>query len=33
MSSRVAHHLAFPDYSVGELMHIGTAMLGLLSLR
>jgi probable Rubsico expression protein CbbX len=22
MSSRIAHHLAFPDYSVGELLHI-----------
>jgi probable Rubsico expression protein CbbX len=22
MSSRIAHHLGFPDYSVGELLHI-----------
>lgn len=27
MSSRIAHHLDFPDYSVPELLHIGTAML------
>ena len=27
MSSRVAHHLSFPDYAVGELLHIGSAML------
>ena len=27
MSSRIAHHLTFPDYSVDELLHIGTAML------
>lgn len=27
MSSRIAHHLSFPDYSVDELLHIGTAML------
>ncbi|MEY4766477.1 MAG: CbbX protein [Pseudomonadota bacterium] len=28
MSSRIAHHLSFPDYSVGELLHIGDSMLG-----
>ena len=28
MSSRIAHHLTFPDYSVDELLHIGTSMLG-----
>jgi probable Rubsico expression protein CbbX len=27
MSSRIAHHLDFPDYAVGELLHIGEAML------
>jgi probable Rubsico expression protein CbbX len=28
MSSRIAHHLDFPDYSVGELMQIAQKMLG-----
>ncbi|MDZ4103596.1 MAG: CbbX protein [Hydrogenophaga sp.] len=28
MSSRIAHHLDFPDYSVGELMQISGKMLG-----
>jgi probable Rubsico expression protein CbbX len=28
MSSRVAHHIAFPDYSVDELIAIGESMLG-----
>jgi len=28
MSSRIAHHLDFPDYSVGELMQISQKMLG-----
>lgn len=27
MSSRIAHHLDFPDYGVGELLTIGEAML------
>ncbi len=27
MSSRIAHHLDFPDYSVPELLHIGSSML------
>jgi len=27
MSSRIAHHLDFPDYSAGELMHIAGKML------
>jgi probable Rubsico expression protein CbbX len=27
MSSRIAHHLAFPDYAVDELLHIGEGML------
>jgi len=27
MSSRIAHHLVFPDYGVGELLHISEAML------
>ena len=28
MSSRIAHHLDFPDYSAGELMQIAQQMLG-----
>jgi probable Rubsico expression protein CbbX len=28
MSSRIAHHLDFPDYAVGELMQISQKMLG-----
>jgi probable Rubsico expression protein CbbX len=28
MSSRIAHHLDFPDYTVGELMQISQKMLG-----
>jgi len=28
MSSRIAHHLDFPDYGVPELLHISEAMLG-----
>ena len=28
MSSRIAHHLSFPDYAVGELMQIAERMLG-----
>jgi probable Rubsico expression protein CbbX len=28
MSSRIAHHLEFPDYSLGELAAIGDLMLG-----
>ncbi|GCL62489.1 CbbX protein [Pseudaquabacterium pictum] len=28
MSSRIAHHLDFPDYSSGELLHIADTMLG-----
>ncbi len=28
MSSRIAHHLDFPDYAVPELLHIGDKMLG-----
>jgi len=28
MSSRIAHHLSFPDYAVDELLHIGEGMLG-----
>lgn len=27
MSSRIAHHLSFPDYAVDELLHIGDGML------
>ena len=27
MSSRIAHHLDFPDYDVGELLHIADKML------
>jgi probable Rubsico expression protein CbbX len=27
LSSRIAHHLDFPDYSVNELLHIGSTML------
>ncbi len=27
MSSRVAHHIDFPDYTIGELLHIGQLML------
>jgi probable Rubsico expression protein CbbX len=27
MSSRIAHHLDFPDYSVGELLHISSQTL------
>ena len=27
MSSRIAHHLDFPDYSSAELLHIATTML------
>jgi probable Rubsico expression protein CbbX len=27
MSSRIAHHLSFPDYSVDELLHISDGML------
>jgi probable Rubsico expression protein CbbX len=33
MSSRVAHHIDFPDYSVGELMQISQKMLGLQNYR
>ena len=28
MSSRIAHHIDFPDYSLDELMAIGDLMLG-----
>ena len=28
MSSRIAHHIDFPDYGVGELLAIGSMMLG-----
>ncbi len=28
LSSRIAHHLDFPDYAVGELLRISQAMLG-----
>ncbi len=27
LSSRIAHHLGFPDYAVPELLHIGSTML------
>ncbi|MBU1357288.1 MAG: CbbX protein [Gammaproteobacteria bacterium] len=33
MSSRVAHHLAFPDYSQDELLHIADQMLASMSYR
>ena len=33
MSSRVAHHIDFPDYSVDELMQISQKMLGLQNYR
>jgi probable Rubsico expression protein CbbX len=33
MSSRVAHHIDFPDYSVGELMQISQKMLSLQNYR
>ena len=33
MSSRVAHHIDFPDYSVGELMQISQKMLGMQNYR
>ena len=33
MSSRVAHHIDFPDYSVTELMQISQKMLGLQNYR
>lgn len=28
MSSRIAHHIDFPDYGAGELLAIGSTMLG-----
>jgi len=33
MSSRIAHHLDFPDYSLGELLQIADRMLGELNYR
>lgn len=33
MSSRIAHHLDFPDYSEGELMSIAELMLGTMNYR
>ena len=33
MRSRVAHHLDFPDYGHGELLHIGEKMLDAMSYR
>ena len=33
MASRIAHHIAFPDYSETELMHIAQLMLGQLNYR
>ena len=33
LSSRVAHHLDFPDYAQDELMQIGDRMLGLMNYR
>jgi probable Rubsico expression protein CbbX len=33
MSSRIAHHLDFPDYSVGELMQISQKMLAVQNYR
>jgi probable Rubsico expression protein CbbX len=33
MSSRIAHHIDFPDYAVGELLQIGQRMLGGMNYR
>ncbi|MFP8834352.1 CbbX protein [Hydrogenophaga sp. XSHU_21] len=33
MSSRIAHHLDFPDYAHGELLQIGDRMLGAMNYR
>jgi probable Rubsico expression protein CbbX len=33
MSSRIAHHIDFPDYAQGELMEIGTGMLAGMNYR
>ncbi|MDZ4144738.1 MAG: CbbX protein [Burkholderiales bacterium] len=33
LSSRIAHHLAFPDYAAGELMQIAQKMLATLNYR
>ena len=33
LSSRIAHHLDFPDYSRGELLQIGQRMLGTMNYR
>jgi probable Rubsico expression protein CbbX len=33
LSSRIAHHLDFPDYAEGELLHIADRMLGTMNYR
>ena len=33
MSSRIAHHIDFPDYATGELLQIGERMLGGMNYR